>query len=91
MYECMEWALEDDAKLERTQQANLVGSRTVGNVTTVMATMTMHICPVLAYQDQKRYIYRCLRKRKTMEVRTFTTRLIQLNNYLPYFPPDCVR
>ena len=25
-----------------------------------------------------------------MKVSTFTTRLIQLNNYLPYFPPDHV-
>ena len=25
-----------------------------------------------------------------MKVRTFTTRLIQLNNYLPYFPPNCI-
>ena len=24
-----------------------------------------------------------------MKVRSFTTRLIQLNTYLPYFPPDC--
>ena len=29
-----------------------------------------------------------LRKLKTMKVCTFTTRLIQLNNYDPYFPPD---
>ena len=26
-----------------------------------------------------------------MKVRTFTTRLMQQNNYLPYFLPDCVR
>ena len=25
-----------------------------------------------------------------MKVRTFTTRLLQLNTYLAYFPPDCV-
>ena len=62
----------------------------MGNFTTVMATTTMHIFPVLAYQDQKWYMYRYLRKPKTMKVRTFTTRLIKLNNYLPYFPPDCV-
>ena len=51
--------------------------------------MTVHIFPVLAYQDQRQYIHRYLRKSKTMKVRTFTTRLIQLNNNLPYFPPDC--
>ena len=25
-----------------------------------------------------------------MKIRTITTRLIHLNNYLPYFPPDCI-
>ena len=24
-----------------------------------------------------------------MKLRSFTTRLIQLNTYLPYYPPDC--
>ena len=90
MYKCMERVLKGDAKAEFTQQANLVGSCTVGNFTTVMATMTVHIFPVLAYQDQKRYMYRYLRKPKTMKVCTFTTRLIQLNNYLLHFPPDHV-
>ena len=90
MHKCMERVLKDDAKTEFTQQANLVGSRTVGNVTTVMATVTVHIFPVLAYQDQKRYIDRYLRKPKTIKVCTFTTWLIQPNNYLPYFPPDCI-
>ena len=60
------------------------------NFTTIMATMTMHIFPVMAYQDEKRYMYRCLRKPKTLNVCAFTTRLIQLNNYLQYFPPDRV-
>ena len=52
--------------------------------------MTVHIVPVLDYQDQKRYMYKYLRKPKTINVRTFSTRLIQLNNYPPYFPPDRV-
>ena len=86
----MEQVLKSDAKAECIQQANLERSYAVGNFTKVMATMTVHIFPVLAYQDQKRYMYRYLRKSKTMKVRTFTTRLIQLNNYLPYFPSDYV-
>ena len=90
MYECIERVLKGDTKVKFTQQAILVGSRTVSNFTTVVATMTVHIFPVLAYKDQKLYIYRNLRKPKTMKVHTFTTRLIQLNNYLPYFPPDHV-
>ena len=80
MHDYMERVLKGDAKKEFTQHANLVGSRTVGNFVTVMATMIMHIFPVLAYQDEKRYMYRYLRKPKTMKVSTFTTRLIRLNN-----------
>ena len=45
MYDCMERVLKDDAKAEFLQQANLVGSRTVTNFTTVMATMTVHVFP----------------------------------------------
>ena len=88
LYKCIDMVLKGDAKVEFTQQANLVGSRTVGNFTKVMATMTVHIFPLLAYQDHKRYMYRHLRKPKKMKVRTFTTKLIQLNNYLTYFPLD---
>ena len=36
-YKSMERVLKSDAKAEFTQQANLVGSHTVGNFTTVMA------------------------------------------------------
>ena len=50
-----------------------------------MATMTIHVFPTYAYCDQRRYMQRYLRKPPDMEVRSFTTRLIQLNKYLPYF------
>ena len=53
MYKCIERVLKGDTKAKFTQQANLVGSCTVANITTVMATMTVHIFLVLAYQDQK--------------------------------------
>ena len=88
MYECMERVLKGDAKAEFLQQANLVGSCTVANFTTVMATMTVHVFPTYAYRDQRRYMQRYLKKPLDMKVRSFTTRLIQLNTYLPYFPPD---
>ena len=90
MYKCMDRVLKGDVKAKFKQQADLVGSCTVGNFTTVMAGMTMHIFPVLTYQDQIWYMHRYLRKSKTMKVCTFTTRLIQLNSYLPYFPTDCI-
>ena len=88
MYDCMERVLKGDAKAEFLQQANLVGTRTVANFNTVMATMTVHVFPTYAYRDQRRYMQRYLKKPHEMKVRSFTTRLIQLNTYLPYFPPD---
>ena len=51
MYKCMERVLKGDAKAEFLQQANLVGSRTVANFTTVMVTMTVHVFPTYAYCD----------------------------------------
>ena len=85
MYECMERVLKGDAKAEFLQQANSVGSCTVANFTTVMATMTVHIFPTYAYRDQRQYKQRYLRKHPEMKVRSFTTRLIELNMYLLYF------
>ena len=55
--------LKNDAKAEFSKQANSVGSYTVGNFT-VIATMTAHIFPVLVYQDQKRFMYRYMKKPK---------------------------
>ena len=88
MYKCMEMVLKGDAKAEFLQKAYLVDSQRVANFITVMATMTVHIFPTYAYRDQRRYMQRYLRKPPDMKVRSFTTRLIQLNTYLPYFPPD---
>ena len=53
IFKCIERVLEGDSKADFSQWANLVGSCTVGNFTTVMA---VHIFPVLAYQHQKRYL-----------------------------------
>ena len=56
IYKHMERVLKGDAKAKFTQQAHLVGSRTVGNFTTVMTIITVHIFSVLSYQDQKWHI-----------------------------------
>ena len=88
MYKCMERELKGDAKAEFLQKAILIISCTVDNFAMVMATMTVHIFPTYAYHDQRRYMLRYLKKTPDMKVRSFTTRLIQLNMHLPYFPPD---
>ena len=53
---CMERALKYDAKAEYLQKSYLIGSHTVANSTSVMATMTVHIFPTYAYGDQRRYM-----------------------------------
>ena len=88
IYKRMERVLKGDTKAEFLQQANLVVSCTVANFTMLMATMTVHVFPTFTYRDQRQYKQRCLRKSPEMKVRSFTTRLIQLKMYLPYFPPD---
>ena len=55
-HKCVERVLKSDAKAERLQQANLGGSCTVANFTTVMATLTVHVFPTYAYRDQRRYM-----------------------------------
>ena len=88
MHECMKRLLKGDAKAIFFQQANLVGSCKVANFTTVMSNMTVHVFPTYAHRDERQYMQRYLRKPPDMKVWSFTTRLIQLNIYLPYFPQD---
>ena len=74
--------------LKNNAKAELIGSCTVANFTTVMATMTVHVFPTYGYCDQRRYMQRYLMNPPDMKVRSFTTRLLQLNMYQPFFPLD---
>ena len=51
MYKCMERVLKGDAKAEFLQQADLGGSCTVANSTTLMVTSTVHVFPTFANCD----------------------------------------
>ena len=88
MYKCMEWVCTGDTNTEFCQKTNLVGSHTVANFITVMNKMTAQIFPACTNRDQRPYMQRYLRKPPEMKVQTFTTRLLQLNAHLAYFPPD---
>ena len=80
---CVERVRKGDTKAEFLQQDKSVGSCTVANFTSGMVTMTVHVFPTYTYCDQGQYMQRYLRKIPDMKVRTFMTRLIQLNTYLP--------
>ena len=88
MYAFMDRVLTGDAKAEFDAKADAQGNKSVANFEIVMNKMTAHVFPIYAYRDQKRYLARYLRKPPGMKVKAFTTRLVQLNEYLTYFPPD---
>ena len=76
MYRSIAKVLKGDVKAEFLQKPNLVGSCTVANYITVMATMTVYVFPTYAYHDQRQYMQRYLRKPPDMKVWSVTTRLI---------------
>ena len=53
-----------------------------------MNQMTTHMFPTYNHRGQKRYMARYLQKPLGMKVKMFTTRLVQLDEYLPYFTLD---
>ena len=81
MYQLVQRVLQGDAKAQFDTQAAAHGSQTAANFKAIMATMTVHVFPRYALQDQKRYMRRYLKKPLSMKVCSFTTRLTQLNNY----------
>ena len=52
----MESVLKGGAKAEFLQQASLVGSHKVANITMGMTTLTVHVFPTYAYCDQRQYM-----------------------------------
>ena len=50
--------------------------------------MTKHAFPAYAFCKKKRYLHRHLAKPRTMKLRSFISRLQELNSYLEEFPPD---
>ena len=49
--------------------------------------LIMHVLPVRALQEQKRYMRQFLRKPVDVCIWDFMTRLIEINKYLQTFPP----
>ena len=84
----MERVLKGDAKAEFISRATAEGNRSAEHYKAVMKKMTKHVIPAFAYRDQKRYLSWYLRKPVGMKVKAFSTRLVQLNEYLPFFPPE---
>ena len=63
-------------------------TQTVNNFNRAMEAVAKHVFPAQAAKLQKRYLRRFVRKPLTMSVRKFVTRIQEINNYLPSFPPQ---
>ena len=87
-YELTERLLTGDAlatfKLKTLEQ----GNRTVEHFNMVIAQLTAHIFPAHAYREQKCYMRRFLKKPRSYSVREFSSRVQEINQYLPLFPSE---
>ena len=50
--------------------------------------MAKHAFPAYAFREQKRYLRRNLVQPRSMKLRSFISRLHELNLYLEEYPPD---
>ena len=87
-YTFTERLLTGDAKATFNQAALDIGIRTVDNFNKVLMEMTKHAFPAYAFREQKRYLRRHLAKPRGMKLRSFISKLQELNAYLEEFPPD---
>ena len=83
-----ERVLVGDARATLNQAALDIGIRTVDNFNKVLLKMTKHEFPAYAFHEQNRYLRRHRVKPRSMKIRTFMSRLQELNAYLEEFPPD---
>ena len=87
-YMFTECLLTGDAKASFNQAALGIGICTVDNFNKVLLEITKHVFPAYAFCKQKRYLCRHLVKPRSMKLRSFISRLQELNAYLEEFPPD---
>ena len=73
------------SKYNTTQEAH--GTQTVDHFKLVAADLTAHVLPSKAYVLQKRYMKKFIKKPRDMKIRALVSRVQELNNYLPKFPP----
>ena len=87
-YTFTESPLTDDAKATYTQAALVIGVLMVNEFNQVLAEMTKHTFSVYALREQKSFLHRYLVRSRSMKLRSFFSRLEELNAYLEELPPD---
>ena len=78
--------LQGDALSAFDRAAISTGNETVENLKTVFNELKKHVFPLNAYQRQRHFLNRSLKKPKEQPIREFMTRLTELNEYLGSFP-----
>ena len=63
------------------------GNQTLEHFKLVAAKLMAHVLPSKAYVIQKRYMKKFIKKPRDMKIRALVSRVQELNNYLPSFPP----
>ena len=74
------------SKYNTVQEAR--GNQTLEHFNLVAADLTAHVFPSKAYVIQKRYMKKFIKKPRDMKIRALVSRIQELNNYLPSFPPS---
>ena len=80
--------LTGDVKATFNQAVQDIGICMVENFNNVLLEMTKYAFPAYAFREQKRYLRRHLVKPRSMKLRSFISRLQELNAYLEECPPD---
>ena len=85
-YAMVRRVLQGDALSAFEVAATRNGNETVENLKKCFESLKKHVLPVNAYQRQRHYMNRVLRKPRECSIRQFMTRLTELNDYLEQFP-----
>ena len=79
--------LQGDALAAFNKAAEDQGTETNEHFEEALKGLISHVFPTKALTTQKRYMRRFLRKPREMKIREFMNRVVEINEYLPMFPP----
>jgi hypothetical protein len=88
MYALARRVFKGDALATFNASAAIASAETIPNYYQAIAALTRHVFPHRAYATQKQYMRCFLHKPLGTPIRDFIARLVEMNNYLPQFPPQ---
>jgi hypothetical protein len=88
MYALARRVFKGDTLATFNAAAAIAGAEMIANYQQAMQALTRHVFPHCTYATQKRYMRGFLCKPLGTPIRDFVARLVEMNNYLPQFPPQ---